>query len=135
MACSGSAATLFQCIEGFSLSHTTLHRQVEQRACLPSGTRTLVLPVGPNPSLEKWYGQDVTEDSLLLFPDHGEIDCVSQFVFEVFTLTLPGEFLAYAEHLGVSEPGKWIDGTERIFNCDPRKREKLNRHPQKFCIC
>jgi len=124
---SDADATLFQCIEGSRmLSHTTLHSQVEQRGSLPPGTRTLALPVGPNPSLEKWYGQDVTEDSLLLFPDHGEIDCVSQPSFEVFTLTLPeNELLACAEHLGVSSRDKLIGATERIFNCDPKAREKL----------
>jgi len=119
---SGADATLFQCIEGSRmLSHTTLHCQVEQRGSLPPGTRTLALPIGPNPSLEKWYGQDVTQDSLLLFPNHGEIDCVSQPGFEVFTLTLPeSELLACAEHLGVSAPDEWIDGSERIFSCEPK---------------
>lgn len=124
---SSSPATLFQCVEGSRmLSHMTLHSQVEQRGSLPSGTRTLALPVGPNPSLEKWYGRDVKENSLLLFPDHGEIDCVSQAGFEVFALILPeSELLACAEDLGVSEPDTWIDGTDRIFSCDPKEREKL----------
>lgn len=120
-------ATLFQCIEGSRmLSHMTLHSQVAQRGSLPSGTRTLALPVGRNPSLEKWYGQEVKENSLLLFPDHGEIDCVSQPGFEVFTLTLSeSELLACAENRGVSSRDKWIDGTERIFSCDPKARETL----------
>lgn len=124
---SSAASTLFQFIEGpRMLSHTTLHSQVEQRGSLPPGTRTLALPVGPNPRLEKWYGQDVTENSLLLFPDHGEIDCVSQPGFEVFILTLPeSELLACAEDLGISEPDPWIDGAGSIFSCAPKERDKL----------
>ncbi len=120
-------ATLCQYLEGSCLlSHTNLHCQIEQRGSLQAGTRTLALPVGPTSGIENWYGQDVAKDSLLLFPDHGEIDCVSQPGFEVFTLTLPeNEILASAEHLGISEPDKWIDGTERIISCDPKARENL----------
>ena len=127
LTCRSAPATLFQYIEGSCLlSHTSLHCQVEQRGSLPSGTRTLALPVGQNSGLETWFGQDVAGDSLLLYPDHGEIDCVSQSGFEVFVLTLTeSEILACAEHLGISEPDKWIDGTERIISCDPKARENL----------
>ncbi len=124
---SDAPSTMFQYIEDSCLlTHSNLHCQVEQRGSLPSGTRTLAFTVGQKPGLETWYGQDVAGDSLLLFPDHGEIDCVSQPGFEVFVLSLPeSEILECAEYLGILEPAAWIDGTERIIRCDPKARENL----------
>ena len=121
------AETFFQCSEGSRLlSHTHLHRQVEQRGNVPTGTRALALPVKQNTGIQSWFGQEVAADSLLLFPDHGEIECVSQPGFEAFVLSLPEEeLLAYAEYMGVAEPDKWIDGAERIIRCDPKAREDL----------
>ena len=119
--------TFFQCSEGSRLlSHTHLHCQVEQRGSVQTGARALALPVNQNTGIKSWFGQEVAADSLLLFPDHGEIDCVSQPGFEVFVLTLPeNELLAYAEYMGIPEPDKWIDGAERIIRCDPKARENL----------
>ncbi len=108
------------------LSHTNIHCHVEQRGNVQTGIRALALPVNQNTGIQSWFGQEVTADSLLLFPDHGEIDCISKPGFEVFVLSLPeSELLAYAEYMGIPEPDKWIDGAERIIRCDPKARENL----------
>ena len=119
--------TMFQCNEGSRLlSHTHLHCHVEQRGNVQTGIRALALPVNQNTGIQSWFGQEVAADSLLLFPDHGEIDCISKPGFEVFVLSLPeSELLAYAEYMGIPEPDKWIDGAERIIRCDPKARENL----------
>lgn len=69
------------------LGTVSINRHIEQRGFTPEGYRTFAIPADQN-QFFNWRDQQITGNSLMLFPGTGEIDAVSFPGFEVFTISL-----------------------------------------------
>jgi AraC family transcriptional regulator, ethanolamine operon transcriptional activator len=74
------------------LSEGRFGRVLKQQGTAPKAMRTFVIPATREVRF-KWRGLDVEPDDLLVFPQDGELHCISQPDFHVFTVSLPESLL------------------------------------------
>ncbi|MCP4407126.1 MAG: helix-turn-helix domain-containing protein [Gammaproteobacteria bacterium] len=123
-----SKSNMFQAkIGALLLSSACLGCHVEQRGETPNGMRTFAIPnIGS--SEMNWFGRLVCDESLLLFPRHGEIDVYSRPGFSVLTFSVPEALLyAYLAERGIHNPDNVLGQNEIILRLPARLLQKL-RH-------
>jgi len=64
-----------------------LHRSMIQQGSSPQGLITFALLVNPEIKM-RWRNIDISGDMLMIFPPGGELHCINQSDFDVFTLSL-----------------------------------------------
>ena len=81
-------------------------RSLDQRGSAPPGIRTIALPAKQDVRFN-WRKKTITGNDMLIFPCNGELECISQPDFHVFTVSLPEsllqEIIAEVEACEVSE--------------------------------
>ncbi|MCX2983422.1 AraC family transcriptional regulator [Halieaceae bacterium IMCC14734] len=99
--------------------------QVDQRGTTPPGMRTFALPNSGCTEF-RWFGHTVSANSLLLFPIHGEIECVSRPGFSVFTFSIPVELLEQNIHFcNIFGPGNTLTPSEMVVRLDEKRVEPM----------
>lgn len=99
--------------------------QLDQRGNTPPGMRTFALP-NPGCSEFRWFGHTVSANSLLLFPIHGEIECLTRPGFSVFTFSIPIEQLEQNDHFcNLLEPGNILTSSESVLRLNEKAVEPL----------
>ena len=99
--------------------------QLDQRGTTPPGMRTFALPNSGCTEF-RWFGHNVDANSLLLFPVHGEIECLSRPGFSVFTFCIPVELLEKnARWCGLPESGSILTSSEAVLRLTEKEAEPL----------
>lgn len=99
--------------------------QLDQRGTTPPGMRTFAVP-NSGCSEFRWFGHSVDANSLLLFPAHGEIECISRAGFSVFTFCIPVELLEKNAHwCGLPETGSILASSEAVLRLNEEEVEPL----------
>ncbi len=85
--------TTFQAKSGdIRFEFASLNRHFDQQGESPPGLRTIVIPATSD-QFFKWRGHDVTGNTVVIFPENGELDAVSKNGFKIFSISLPQERL------------------------------------------
>jgi len=99
-------------------TRSRLGRRLIQKGAPPRHLRTFGLLADPRITMH-WRGQNVSGDQLFVFPEGGELDCVSQSDFDVSAVALSEKTLAEAcQSLRLPGPEK-LFGDREVFACDP----------------
>lgn len=113
-----SGEMLLAAAEGMQFTRGRLGRRLVQLGAPPPDLRTFGLLAAPGITMY-WRGKQVSGDQLFVFPEGGELDCVSQSDFDVFAVSLSEPTLAQVCHsLRLPEPQKLLNGRE-VFSCNP----------------
>ena len=114
-------------ISSVLLSNAKFGCGVDQRGTTPRGMRTFAVTAA-NCSHIRWFGHNINSDSVLLFPTHGEIECVSRPGFEIFTFSIPVGLLENAAQWGgFAEAGSILPSSEAVIRLNSCHIEPL-RH-------
>ena len=92
--------------EGVQVSEARFGRTIRQQGNPPQGLRTVVIPAVANFDFE-WRGAKIDGDSMMIFPEGGELDALSRSKFHIFTCSFPESLLAnVASSLGIANLGE-----------------------------
>ena len=109
------------------LSNAKFGCEVDQRGTTPEGMRTFAV-TNTNCSDIRWFGHNVDSDALLLFPLHGEMECVTHPGFDIFTFSVPVELLEnVAWRGGLPETGKTLTSSEAVIHLSSRQIKPLRQ--------
>jgi len=90
---------------------------VNQRALAPQGTRNIAILPPKHPDLF-WCGKHITGGQVLLFNKSGEMESVSKEGFEVFSLSVPEQWIS---QIFSTTPSIKIGSEEQIIQCNNNK--------------
>lgn len=115
---------LFQSFTGQTqLSFAHFDLSVKQQARSPEGLRTIAILPPDHPDL-LWCGKHISGEQVLLFNDKGEMDSISKSGFEVFTLSVPEQWLKQSLDNCTSIR---LTQNEQVIRCDKPNISKLYR--------
>lgn len=69
------------------ICQTKFNRKIYQQGSAPIGRRTIGIPLNPDIDL-KWYGQNVTGNDIMVFPDNGELISISLPQFDAIAYSI-----------------------------------------------
>lgn len=101
-----------------------LGRKLRQHGEAPPGLITLGILVNPKSRIH-WRNHEITGDVLFIFPQDGELDCITYDDFDVFPLSLSEEFLNQTCELFELPDIKTLINKNEVFQCDPKKLTEL----------
>ncbi len=90
---------------------------VNQRACAPQETRNIAILPPKHPDLF-WCGKHITGGQVLLFNKSGEMESVSKEGFEVFSLSVPEQWIS---QIFSTNPSIQIGDEEQVIQCNSNK--------------
>lgn len=106
---------LFQSHSGKTqISYAHFDMAVNQRAIAPTETRNIAILPPNHPDLY-WCGKHITGGQVLLFNKSGEMESISKQGFEVFSLSVPEEWLKQSANITSSIN---IGPEEQVIQCD-----------------
>jgi AraC family ethanolamine operon transcriptional activator len=101
-----------------------LGRRFRQTGASPQGLITFGLLVNPKTHI-RWRGYDVSGDMLCIFPQGGELDCITHDDFDVFPISISEEsFNQSCAQLELPDIATLINNIE-VFRCNPQKISEL----------
>jgi len=113
---------LFQSHTGQTqLSFAHFGLAVDQRALAPVGARNIAILPPNHPDLY-WCGKHITGGQVLLFNKSGEMESISKQGFEVFSLSVPEDWLKQSVNVNSSIK---IRPEEQVIRCDKNDIAKL----------
>lgn len=109
---------LFQSHSGQTqLSFAHFDLAVNQRACAPQETRNIAILPPKHPDLF-WCGKHITGGQVLLFNKNGEMESVSKEGFEVFSLSVPEQWV---KQICSTNPSIKVGPEEQVIQCSNNK--------------
>ena len=106
------------------LARARFHSRLHQTGAPPEGMRTIAIPADEDLELI-WRGRHIDGNSLMVFPEGGELCSVSGKDFHVFTCSFTQSKLdSIAENLGLGPSAKLLNSDESI-RCDPSRIRRL----------
>ena len=104
-----------------------LGRRVRQRGQGPRGFRTFAIPADHRTRLV-FRGLAAGGDDLVVFPEGGELDSVSEVGFDMFVLSFPEDALVLeAERLGFGAIDR-ILGASSVVHCGPAAMDRIREN-------
>ncbi len=98
-------------------------RKLEQRGTSPTGLRTLAIPADRSVSFN-WRNHKVSENDVLIFPQHGDWGSFSDANFHVFIISLPESLLQSAiESTQILNANRVLES--ETISCAPDKIDQL----------
>lgn len=117
---------LLQAISGRTLfTEARFGRTLEQRGASPLGMRTLAIPARAEVRF-KWRRHAISGNDILVFPQNGELESISQSDFHVFIISLPESSLQ--KFVEVVDAPKVVPLLQsETVTCSPLKMRILRR--------
>ncbi len=104
--------------EGIILGQAHFSRALLQSGLSPGVLRTIVIPTAVCTPM-RWRRQLVTSQDVMIFPENGEFECVTTPGFDVFSISLPEEYLdQVCRDLELPDFRSLVHGVE-VIQCDP----------------